>query len=340
MKERLRDLASRGIVIAGLSALGREMKRHEGTLILYGHRVADDDEGYLQGLSPQWLDAQMAYLARHYEVIALSTLVACLEQGRQPPRRSVVVTFDDGFRDNLERALPILERHRIPATVFVVTRSLTTGELPWSERLGVILQTTPVSEFMHPCLGEEPWQFSDERSRHVAYLHFKHALAVMERESRDAILEALAEQLEVLLPDNRMLDWAGARQWLAGGGEVGGHGYSHALLGRVPITEAHAEIRRCKKDLEACLGLERPAFCLPGGSHDTAVLEAVKAQGFRSCFVPNIRKRYNTLMNADPFTLSRVGLPNAPRHHLEAELDGPFHFMRQAYHRLVPSVRV
>ncbi|MDI5934164.1 polysaccharide deacetylase family protein [Halomonas kalidii] len=334
MKEFIRDLASRGVVTCGLSALGRGLRRHEGATILYGHRFSDDDEGYLKGLRPAWFDAQLAYLTRHYEVIPLATLVRCLEQGREVPRRSVVLTLDDGFRDNLEQAFPVLERYRVPATLFVVTRSLTEGELPWSQRLGVLFQRTRVPEVSHALLGECPWPLADDRQRRVAYQHVKAAIAPRRREERDGVIELLANRLDVEPPRDRMLNWQDARLLQAGGVEIGGHGYSHALLGRVTPSEACREIARCKVDLENFLGLKTPAFCLPGGSFTSAVIERVRQSGFRSCFRPDYRKRRNNEANADPYTLSRWGLPNAPRHHLEAELDGPFHLLRQFYHRV------
>ena len=81
MKERLRDLASRLLVGSGATRLGRHWGDRDGTFVFYGHRVADDDEGFFQGLPPRWLRDQLAYLTRHYEVIPLRTLVACIEEG-------------------------------------------------------------------------------------------------------------------------------------------------------------------------------------------------------------------------------------------------------------------
>ncbi|WP_185827500.1 polysaccharide deacetylase family protein [Halomonas nitroreducens] len=339
MKELIRDLASRGVVGVGLSALGRRLRRDEGTMILYGHRFRDDDEGYLQGLNPAWFEAQLAYLTRHYEIIPLSTLVGCLEQGRAVPARSVVLTIDDGFRDNLEHAFPLLERYRVPATIFVVTRSLTTGELPWSERLGVLFQRTRVPAITHPLLGGRPWPLTRPVQRRAACQRVKAGIVTRGREDRDAVIETLAERLGIEPPSDRMLNWDDARLLQANGIEIGGHGYSHALLGRVSLAEARREIARCRADLEHFLGLQAASFCLPGGSYTDAVVEEVRKRGFRSCFRPDYHKRYNHSANADPFTLARWGLPNAPGHHLEAELDGPFHGMRRWLHRLSLSPR-
>ena len=102
LKEAVRNTMSRVVVWTGMTAVGRKLFPKDGTMILYGHRIADDEEGYLQGVAPSDLDGQLAYLARNYEIIALRELTTCLEEGRPVPRRSVVLTFDDGFRDNLD----------------------------------------------------------------------------------------------------------------------------------------------------------------------------------------------------------------------------------------------
>ncbi len=91
-----------------------------GIRILMYHRV-DRLPGYDQlTVSPGRFDEHMAYLARHCRVIGLAEAVAELRAGG-PSRPAVVVTFDDGYRDNLAHALPVLRRYRIPATIFVTT---------------------------------------------------------------------------------------------------------------------------------------------------------------------------------------------------------------------------
>jgi peptidoglycan/xylan/chitin deacetylase (PgdA/CDA1 family) len=85
------------------------------------HRVARLP-GYDQlAVTPQRFEEQMAYLAAHCRVVSLAQAVNELERGgRLTP--AVAVTFDDGYRDNLTHALPILRRYNIPATVFVTAR--------------------------------------------------------------------------------------------------------------------------------------------------------------------------------------------------------------------------
>ena len=328
MKAVVRELASRAVVASGMCRLGRS-RRQPGSLVLYGHRVSADDEGYLQGLSPEWFTAQLAYLTRHYDIVSLSDLVGWLEEGTQPPAKTVVLTLDDGFRDNVEVALPILERFGARATIFVVTQSLTDGRLPWSQRLGYAFQNAQVDTIEHALLGSEAVPLRDDAARHDAYQCVKRALLTMARPERDAIIDDIASRLGVTPPTDRMMTWDDARMALAHGHVIGAHTYSHALLARVAEGEARVEMERSKHDLREHLGLEGPHFCFPAGSTSPELLDLARAMGFRSAFLPNRHRRLNRPGDVDAFSIGRIGLPNGPAHHLEAELDGPFHTLRR-----------
>ncbi len=339
MKETLRRAMSWGLVRTGITALGRRSRRDEGAIILYGHRIADDDEGYLQGLPPADLDDQLGYLTRHYEVIALDSLVACFEDRTPVPPRSVVLTFDDGFRDNLDAGLPILQKHGVSATIFVVTGSLSSGELPWSQRLGFLFQHTERRELRAPHEVGTVHDLATAADRRRAYDAIKRRLRRVRRVERERVLADVAGQLGVEAPRDRMLDWEAARAWRAAGMGVGAHTYSHPLLAEIPFDEAREEMMRSRDDLRDHLGIEQPTFCFPAGSHDDALVREVRALGFRSAFKPNPSLLRNRLDTVDAFSLARRWFPNAPATVLEAELDGPVDALRSRWRSLARTRR-
>jgi len=332
-KELVRRAVSRAVVASGISAVGRRVRPKRGALILYGHRVSDDAEGYLEGTSPQCLADQVAYLARRYEIIPFRTLLECFEERREVPSNSVVLTFDDGFRDNLEHALPVLERHRAPATVFLVTDSLTTGELPWSQRLGCLFQYTARRSVVLDLTGGSELDFGSPAARHRAYRIVKEILKPMSRERRERSLHAIASALEVEPPKDRMLSWDDARALQSAGWELGAHTVSHPWLAQIPRAEALEEMERSRDELGTRLGIERPSFAFPAGSYDDELIVAARGLGFRSLFVRGAGRRVNSLSSTDQYSLVRVGLPNAPAYVLEAELDGPLQAVRSIYRR-------
>src|SRR5262249_7442049 len=123
-------------------------------LILVYHRVADlPSDPFQLAVSPKHLAEHMAILHRHYRPMALRQLVSFLRGDRSPARprgltklaatlsgphfpcRTVVVTFDDGYQDNLVNAKPLMERWEVPGTVFVATGYVGKGREFWWDEL-------------------------------------------------------------------------------------------------------------------------------------------------------------------------------------------------------------
>lgn len=337
IKEAARSVLSRLVVYGGICAVQRRMGRKEGALIFYGHRVAADDEGYLPGLRPEWLDEQLCYLTRHYEIISLSRLVQCFEQQKPVPAQSAVITFDDGFRDNLTNGLAILQRHRVPATIFLVTGCVSQGHLPWPQRLGFVVQRTTRHRLRLTAVGlPRELVLDGGASRRRAHLALKRHAGILPRAAREEFLSELAAQADVAPPRDRMLTWEDARAMQAQGVEFGAHTYSHPWLSELPWEEAKEEMERSGIALREELGIERAPFCFPAGKCTPALQGLVAQLGFRCAFQPSPRHRVNSLVTATPFSLARVGLPNAPAVILEAEIDGPLPALRRLVSRRQP----
>src|SRR5262245_22787137 len=95
--------------------------------ILSFHRINDEGDPFFPSLSTEVFARQMAFVARAYVVLTVEELAERMRQNAVP-RNALAITFDDGYRDNLTHAAPILARHGLPATVFVVTGSMESGE--------------------------------------------------------------------------------------------------------------------------------------------------------------------------------------------------------------------
>lgn len=108
-----------GLAGAGL-LWARARPQHAGLRILMYHRVAPLPGFDQLTVSPARFDEQAAWLAAHAHVLPLDEALDRLHDGGLPPN-AVALTFDDGYRDNLVHALPVLKRHGLPATVFVTT---------------------------------------------------------------------------------------------------------------------------------------------------------------------------------------------------------------------------
>ncbi len=331
MKELIRTGLSWAIVGSGMAALGRKFRTQDGALILYGHRVEDDDEGCLQGLRPSWLNEQLDYLSRHYHFLSLSKLLDCYERQQPIPPNSVVITFDDGFRDNFTNAYPILQRYHVPATVFLVTGCVSNGELPWPQKVGYLFQKTRVDTLCHMTTDGKVISLRSSTERDLARKVVRNTLGPMPRVERERRISELCALLQVDVPLDRMLTWDQVETMREGGIEFGAHTVSHPWMALQSPEEARWEMESSLQEIQSRLGISRPTFVFPSGSFSSELVQMAISVGFRCVFQSRSSVRVNSMAVNDQFSLSRVGLPNAPGVILEAELDGPFHTLRSLY---------
>jgi peptidoglycan/xylan/chitin deacetylase (PgdA/CDA1 family) len=133
--ERLLSIA---LYYSGLLSLYR-MKRKRKVIFLTYHRVRPDDttdikKGELQILSKGNFERHISYLSRHCNIISLGEFVGMVKSRRKFPKNSVVITFDDGYKDNFTNAYPVLKKYDAPATVFLITGRIgSSGFLTWED---------------------------------------------------------------------------------------------------------------------------------------------------------------------------------------------------------------
>ena len=130
------------------------------TVLAY-HRITDvhaaDFAGYAPNVSasPEMFDQQMGYLRRHFQVISLKQLLDALERNIPLPDRAALITFDDGYRDNHEQALPILRHHQLPATLFLATDFLDTGRPFYWDRVAHAFRICRLNKASLPLMHSE-----------------------------------------------------------------------------------------------------------------------------------------------------------------------------------------
>ena len=270
-------------------------RRVKGFPVLGFHRVNDDDDPFMPALPTGLFAARMEHIARHYTVLTVEDLVERLRHG-QVPRKALALTFDDGYRDNLTHAAPILARYGLPATIFLTTGHIGTSEMLWFDRLALALKRTARPQL---ALGRQtvlPLGSTTERLRalQVALRHLKNLPDSERRHTLDQLVVELdSGPLEG--PKRLMLSWdeVGALRGL--GFSIGAHTVSHPILSRLSPEDAWREINDSKLAIERALGTRARAFAYPnGGAEDVTDLTVrlVKDAGF-ACAVTT-RRGLNT----------------------------------------------
>jgi peptidoglycan/xylan/chitin deacetylase (PgdA/CDA1 family) len=280
----------------------------KGFPVLAFHRVNDDDDPFMPSLPTTLFAARMEHIARHYTVLTVEDLVERLRQG-QVPRQALALTFDDGYRDNLTHAAPILARYGLPATIFLTTGCIGTREILWFDRLALALKTTRQTH-LRPAGGAElPLASTAERLRalEAALGHLKGLPDAERRQTLDQLLRELGGG-PIDSPKRLMLSWDEVGVLRGLGFSVGAHSVSHPILSRLSPEVARREINDSKAAIERALGTRPRAFAYPnGGAEDVNELTVrlVKEAGF-TCAVTT-RRGLNT--SSTPLLELRRGGP-------------------------------
>lgn len=241
-------------------------------------------------LSERAFVRQIAYLKDHFAVIPLADAVARLREGsvRTP---TAVLTFDDGFYNNFSVAFPILRAAGLPATIFVTTGLVDTGDTLWFCRLHRALVETA-----RPSLEWRGRSFSlrglDERS--AAGNAVRAMLKELPQPELLAELRGLMQRLDVD-PDEpiepgspyRMLDHQAIEEMVGSGFvELGGHTRTHAILSRLSPGEQRAEIEHSTAAISSWTGRPCTLFAYPNGGpadYDATTVATLEACGVTTC---------------------------------------------------------
>jgi peptidoglycan/xylan/chitin deacetylase (PgdA/CDA1 family) len=207
-------------------------------------------------------DALLGLLGACCNLVTLDQGLAQLRAGTLPPR-AACITFDDGYADNAEVALPILRRRGAVATFFVSTGFLDGGRM-WNDTVIELVRRAPERlDLGRAGFGVLELDTIAQRRQAISTLLGK--LKYLPLEQRLEQVELLRELAGVALPDDLMMRSAQVRQLHAAGMEIGGHTVNHPILARLPAAQARREIADGKHALEALTGAPLRTFAYPNG---------------------------------------------------------------------------
>jgi peptidoglycan/xylan/chitin deacetylase (PgdA/CDA1 family) len=282
------------------------------TVFMY-HRVCDEgDHGFLQEggvpfVSPTVFRDQMDFIAeRGFRIFSWGEALERLEERRPFPPRSALITFDDGFRDNLTEAAPVLAEHGFTATIFVATRVLEQRELLWEHRVFLALEKLGPEVFAELAVGviplgrrrPGPWVVRDRRIHDVgSRRRFGERLGrAIEAEGIDEA--ALAGKLYLAPEDLGTLVNMGI--------EIGSHGAEHQHWAAMTRAEKEADLAEGDEVLRDVVGDRLlPVFSSPYGSHRREDRALLAERGYRAA--TSVRFGTNS-HRTDRYFLRRVSL--------------------------------
>ncbi len=294
-----------GGVVRALEAIDRD--RPDILPVLTYHRVAEPDDDHHPGLisaTPAAFGEQIEALGRRFSFVSLATVMDRLEGGAPVPARSILLTFDDAYRDFAENAWPILRVQAIPAVLFVPTAFPDRPVAFWWDRLYSALLRTERTAPLETSQG--PLPLTTREDRVAAFRSLRGQVKALPHREAMVLVDDLVGQLGGGPGESSVLGWEDLRRLAAEGVTLAPHSRVHPLLERVDPGDLDAEIDGSRADLVREIGSAPPAFAYPSGSHSDGVVERVAALGIRAAFT-TIRG-VNDLRHADRHRLRRINV--------------------------------
>jgi peptidoglycan/xylan/chitin deacetylase (PgdA/CDA1 family) len=281
MKKAVGNLLSR----LGAFTPFRLANRNKALILMY-HRFTNHEDDL--ATSRRAFESQLQYLKTHYHMVPLSQIAEHLRQGRSLPPRLAAITIDDGYQDAYEIAFPLLQRYKIPATLFVVTDFIERKTWLWTDKLKFMTPRTN-ARWLEVAFEDSisRIELSDAKSRQLAAAHINSLLKRQSNQCKELALSQISDSLGVALPvappdEFRPLSWQEVCELDRAGIEIGSHTVSHPILTRIDPQKLQSELRVSKAQLEAVLGRTVDLFCFPNGDYDWQVVREVERAGYRT----------------------------------------------------------
>lgn len=224
----------------------------------------------------QLFEQQIVHLKKHYHILGIQDFLAKLETGFPFDKHDVLISFDDGDLSLITNALPVLQRHGVPAVAFVITSLINTVEPFW-------------------------W---DEVLYYTSSMETVRALKTVREEERLHTVEQLRSsgKERMLYPQ---LTVAQLKELEVGGIAIASHTHTHPLLDQCGEATLHYELTTSSRLLKEWGFRFHNVFAYPNGNSNKTVSDAVKAAGYRAAFVFDHAVTRNPI---SPFAISRLSV--------------------------------
>jgi peptidoglycan/xylan/chitin deacetylase (PgdA/CDA1 family) len=311
-KNRAKRALSRAGVVRFVQAL-----RPTRVVILKYHSIRNEPNRYAHSIGVGIIHStccfarHMECVARWYNPVTLDDVFGFMRGQQTLPRRPVVVTFDDGYRDNCDIAAPIMERFGIPGTIYVTVAAIGGERPPWFCRLRHAFGTTHQPRLA--LAGDDrSFNLGVPAERRDGYLAASAACAKRSGERQDRMIASVEEALgvEPLRTAELMMDWDNVRTLRRKGHTIGSHTVTHPNLAWITEAEADSELRESKRVLESQIGEPVLHLAYPNPILEPNWTSATSELAARAGYRTAVTSESGSVSARDePLRLRRVAVP-------------------------------
>lgn len=297
-------------ILAGIASGFGERRK---LLILTYHRVLERHDDFVDEITMDVFETHVKILSEEFSVLRLDDAAELLSKRRLPPG-AVCITFDDGYADNFDIALPVLRKYGVPATFFIASGYLD-GGIMWNDVVRESCRRSSDSSFLRYLEsqgkpGAESTQFARIGLMHEMIKSLKYRGA----SERDELAGEFRSELAVVPSDGLMMSSAQVAELATCGMEIGAHTVNHPILKNVSSQEARCEIEESRTHLQNIIGGNVSSFAFPNGrpevDFDESHLAILRDLGFHAAVTTEFAcARYED----DHLELPRLGIWDTTR---------------------------
>ncbi len=257
------------------------------TVLTY-HRVFDLPEVYefdrgVVDVGPEAFDAQLNILGRYFQIVGIDEVCAHFEGLQKLPPNAALITFDDGYLDNLQVAAPILKDKGMRAVFFIATQYVEERRIYWWDRINYLLHHAKTGRGRVELSYPTRIVLDLDKDRSGALGTLLQLLKIQFGLDVERVLGELAaglgvpwdRELEQELCEGFVMNWDDVRALRKMGMDIGSHTRSHRALQTVPLDQLKGELSGAKQDLENALGESIDSISYPVG-RSIAMLEPIR----------------------------------------------------------------
>jgi peptidoglycan/xylan/chitin deacetylase (PgdA/CDA1 family) len=275
----------------GLHLLDRYWGKDRLTVIGH-HRITnprtEDFFGFSSNVSatPEAFERQLAWIAKHFNVIDLQTLRAHVVDKKPLPERPLLITFDDGYMDNYTNALPLLKKYGFPAVIFIVTGSMDNPAPLWWDICAESFRRTTKTSADLPLIGQQTLDTAETKNAVIRQM--MQAFKLIPEQEKQVKVAELQSVLDVILPNTAMFfSWSQVRELVNNGIACQPHTVTHPILTRIPEDEMRWQVSQSRIQIIELSGQEVIAFAYPNGStadYSPSAMQALQTAGYAMAF--------------------------------------------------------
>ncbi len=282
-----------GLYASGALGLYHRLRNADSLTVVMFHRTLRPGDPRWATCDPDYtLDeslfvASLAFFARHYHVVSLDQVLRARREGLRLPSRALLISFDDGWLDNVDYALPALQRSGLPAVMFVAADAVGARQPFWQERT---IAAWRAGRLAVDAFADTVVAHGGERPVRDGIAGLRELIAQIERmptATRQSVVAAHASALDDGL--RHMVDVADLNRLRAGGVELGLHGKSHVAMKRA--DDLDSELGGAREAMARMLDLREglastpcATMSFPHGSFDEAIAARARESGYELLF--------------------------------------------------------